>query len=161
MRTKFVLVQPKSHDVRTIHAPSPAAASARELRAAVHRLRVRRVGLDVRLALRPVEDVVRRVRDERQAELGRVLCAADVDRRGALRILLRAVDVRPRRGVKHETDVAGTAGGGSVTSHSARVSATTPSAENSSCNATPSWPAAPVTRTPVNASRIRPPARAP
>ena len=36
-----------------------------------------------------------------------MLRAADVDRRGALRIVLRAVDVRPGGGVEHETDVVG------------------------------------------------------
>ena len=46
------------------------------------------------------------------------------------------------------------AGGGSVTSHSSRVSATTPSPANSSASARPSWPPAPVTST-LRRSRSR------
>ena len=56
------------------------------------------------VALRAVEDVVGRVVDERRAELGGVLRAADVDRRRALRVVLGAVDVRPGRRVQHELD---------------------------------------------------------
>ena len=81
-----------------------------ELRAAVGAERIRRVGLDVRLALRAVEDVVGREVDERHAERGRVLRAADVDRRRALRVVLGAVDVRPGRRVQDELDAAGAAG---------------------------------------------------
>src|SRR5690242_11631975 len=68
------------------------------------RSRVRRVRLDVRVALRPVEDVVGREVDERRTELGGVLRPSDVDRRRLLRIRLRPVDVRPRRGMQDEVD---------------------------------------------------------
>ena len=71
------------------------------LRAAVGRERVRRVRLDVRRPLLPVEDVIGRVVDER-AELGSMLRAADVNRCRALRIVLGAVDVGPRSRVQHE-----------------------------------------------------------
>ena len=57
--------------------------------------------------LRAVEDVVGREVDERRAELGGVLRAADVDRRSALRVVLGAVDVRPRGRVQDELDAAG------------------------------------------------------
>ena len=75
-------VQPKSHE--RAHDPRVFARGglAVQLRPAVHRQRVRRVRLDVRRALRPVEDVVGREVDERGAELGRVLRAADVHGRG-------------------------------------------------------------------------------
>ena len=106
VRTKLWPVQPKSHDERTIHASSPAAASPCSFVRPYDGLRVRRIRLDVRLALAPVEDVVGREVDERRAELGRVLRAADVDRRRALRVGLGAVDVRPRGGVQHEIDAA-------------------------------------------------------
>ena len=73
-----------------------------QLRAAVGAERVRRVRLDVRLALRPVEDVVAREVDERQAERGDVLRAADVDGGRALRVVLGPVHVRPGRGVQDD-----------------------------------------------------------
>ena len=124
VRTKLCDVQPKSADVRTIHACSPAAASPWSFVPAVRRERVRRVRLDVRLALRPVEDVVRRERDERRAERRDVRRAADVHRGGALRIALGAVDVGPGRGVQDDVRRSSSpAGAGSVTSQSARVSA--------------------------------------
>ena len=128
----------------------------RELRAAVHRLRVRRVRLDVRLALRPVEDVVRRERDERQPSSAAccvpptLTAAAPCGSSSAPSTFVQAAawSTRPTS--------SGTAGGGSVTSHSARVSATTPSAANSSCSAAPSCPPAPVTRTRGHSSRYSP-----
>ena len=73
-----------------------------ELRAAVGRERARAVGLDVRLALAAVEDVVGRVRDDRRSERGRVRRPADVHGRSALGIRLRPVHVGPGRGVKDE-----------------------------------------------------------
>ena len=73
-----------------------------ELRAAVDGEWGRRVRLDVRCALRPVEHVVGRERHERRAERGRVRRASDVRSRRGLRIVFGAVDVRPRRSVEHE-----------------------------------------------------------
>ena len=75
---------------------------AAELRAAVDALRAGAVALDVRGALRPVEDVVGGVVDERLADRCHVLRAADVRDRGALRVVLGAVDVRPGGGVQHD-----------------------------------------------------------
>ena len=66
-------VQPKSHEERTIHASLAGGGLAVQLRAAVGAERARRVRLDVRLALRAVEDVVGRPDDERRAERGGVL----------------------------------------------------------------------------------------
>ena len=88
----------RAHDPRLLAGRRLAV----QLRPPVGAERRRRVRLDVRRALRAVEDVVARVRDERRAELGRVLRAADVDRRRPLRVVLGAVDVRPRGGVQHE-----------------------------------------------------------
>ena len=105
MRTKFFDVQPKSHEERTIHASLSRRRLTVQLRPPVDAERRRRVGLDVRLALRPVEDVVARPDDERCAELGRVLHPADVDRSRLLRLVLRAVDVRPGGGVQDEIGV--------------------------------------------------------
>ena len=76
------------------------------LRTAVGRERIRRVRLDVRRAPTPVEDVVARVVDER-AEPGSVLRSADVDCGRALRVILRAVHVRPGGGVQHEIEATG------------------------------------------------------
>jgi hypothetical protein len=70
-----------------------------QLGAAVGAERVGRIGLEIGLALRAVEDVVRRVVDERRPELGGVPRASDVDRRRALWVVLGAVDVRPRGGM--------------------------------------------------------------
>ena len=120
VRTKFCDVQPKSQELRTIHACSPAAASPCSFVRPYAESGRRRVGLDVRRALRAVEDVVARPHDERRAELRRVQDAADVHRGCGLRIVLGAVDVRPRRRVQHESAVR-PAGGGCVTSQSARV----------------------------------------
>ena len=87
------------------HDPGPLACSrfAVELRPPVRRLRVRPVRLHVRPALTAVEDVVGRVVDERRTEGGDVRSPADVDRGGALRIVLGAVDIRP--GGRMEDDV--------------------------------------------------------
>ena len=68
VRRKLCPVDPKSHDVRTTHACVTGGRLAVELRAAVRRHRVRPVRLHVRRALAPVEDVVGRVRHERQRE---------------------------------------------------------------------------------------------
>ena len=108
---------------RTIHACVAGRRLAVQLRPAVDAERVRRVRLDVRLALRAVEDVVGREVDERHAELGDVLRAADVHRRRALRVVLGAVDVRPGRRVQDELEsqAARARGSGKRTSHSARV----------------------------------------
>jgi len=90
-----------SNDPRTL----PGSRFAVELRPAVRRQRIRRVGLEVRRALRSVKNVISRERHERRAERGGVLRSTDVDRRGVLRTRLRAVDIRPGRGVQHEIDV--------------------------------------------------------
>src|SRR5206468_5596742 len=58
--------------------------------------------LDVRLALRAVEDVVGGVVDDRRAERGHVARAGDVDELCSGRVGLRAVDVRPRGSVQDE-----------------------------------------------------------
>ncbi len=73
-----------------------------KLRAPVRRHGVGPIGLDVRLALATVEDVVGRVVDERRAERGDVLRAPDVDGGGFLRVGLGAVDVGPRGRVQHQ-----------------------------------------------------------
>lgn len=75
-----------------------------ELRAAIGRSRIDGVGLGVRLALLPGEHVVGREHDEGSPELRRMLRPAHVHLRRALRIILGAVDVRPRRGVEHQVD---------------------------------------------------------
>ena len=105
MRTKLWPVSPKSHDERTIQAALARRRLAVQLRPPVGGARRRRVGLDVRRAFRPVEDVVRRVRDERRAERRRVSRAADVHGGGALRVVLGPVDVRPRGRVEHEVGI--------------------------------------------------------
>ena len=148
MRTKLCPVGPKSHELRTTQARSPAARLAVELRPAVGRERARAVGLDVRRALAAVEDVVGRVGDERRAELGRVRRAADVHLGRALRDRPR----RRRRSSRPPRAGRGRArsdrgGRGKRTSQSSRVSACTSSAANAAASATPSWPPAPVIRT--------------
>ena len=110
MRTKFVLVQPWSQELRTIQASVAGHGLGLQLRAAVDRERVRRVRLDVRLALAAVEDVVGREEDDRRAELEDVLRPADVHRGRVLRGSLRSVDVRPGRRVEHEVDLRETGG---------------------------------------------------
>ncbi len=87
---------------RTIQARSPAAASPWSFERAVGGQGVRAVGLDVRLALAAVEDVVRRVVDDRSAERDGVRRPADIDRGRALGIVLGTVDVRPGSRVQDE-----------------------------------------------------------
>ena len=82
----------------------PRHGLAVQLRPPVHGERIRRVGLDVRRPLRPVEDVVGREAHEGLAELGDVLRPADVDRRCRLRVGFGAVDVRVGGGVQDELD---------------------------------------------------------
>ena len=104
----------RAHEVAARPAEQPRRADdprvlagrglAVQLRPAVDGLRIRRIRLDVRVALAPVEHVVGGEVHERGAELGRVLRAADVDGRGALRVGLRPVHVRPGRRVQHEVD---------------------------------------------------------
>src|SRR5262249_35517001 len=76
-------------------------ALALQLRAAVDGERPRLVRLDVRRALPPVEDVIRREVDHRRPETDDVPRTEHVDRLGAVRIDLCSVDVRPRRRVEH------------------------------------------------------------
>ena len=76
--------------------PRRAASTVRRRRAG------RRVRLQVRRGLPAVEDVVRRERDERRAELGHMLRPADVHRGGLLRIVLGRVDIRPGGGMQDE-----------------------------------------------------------
>ena len=102
VRTKLWPLGPKSHDERTISAFSPAAPSEWSFERPYAESGFGPVGLDVRRPLSPVEDVVGREVHERRAQLGRVARAAHVRRRRALGIVLGAVDVRPRGGVKHE-----------------------------------------------------------
>jgi hypothetical protein len=73
-----------------------------ELGLPVRRERTRLVGLDVRLALAPVEDVVGREVDDRCPEGDRVECSAFVDGEGLVALRLRTVDVRPRGRVQNE-----------------------------------------------------------
>ena len=146
----------RAEEPRRADDPGPFAGGrlAVQLRPPVRGLRVRPVRLHVRLALASVEDVVGRVVDERRAEGGDVRGAADVDRGRALRIVLGAVDVRPGGRVEDDVGLLEAAGSGSSTSQSARASATTPSAANSSASARPSCPPAPVTRyTPAGPAR--------
>ena len=120
MRTKFVPVQPKSHDVRTIHAPSPAAASPCSFVRPYTDSGFGASDSTYGVALRPVEDVVGREVDERRAELRRVLRAADVDRRGVLRVASApSTSVHAAACSTRSTSPSG--GGGNVTSQSARV----------------------------------------
>jgi hypothetical protein len=93
VRTKLWPVGPKSHEERTIQAFAPAGASPWSFERPYADCRVRAVGLDVRVALGAVEDVVGRVVDDRGAERRCVRRPADVDRRCALRIVLGTVDV--------------------------------------------------------------------
>ena len=103
VRRKLCPVEPKSHDVRTIHAsarrqPRRGASSART------RTWIRPVGLDVRRALATVEDVIGRERHERER---RALPRSPSRRRSLprpLRIGLRAVDVGPGRRMEHEVE---------------------------------------------------------
>ena len=98
----------------------PDLPLALELRRAVDRERVRHVGLDVRLALRPVEDVVGRVVDDGRAELDDAPRAERRSRsRSPGRILLR--DDRPssRRRVEDEIRGRSAPAGLEVTSSSA------------------------------------------
>ena len=130
--------------MRTIQASSPAAASPCSFVRPYADCGIRRVRLDVRLALPAVEDVVGREVDERRAELGGVLRAADVDRRRLLRVGLGPVDVGPRGRVQHEVGRAERRrrqrhvplGARQPDAHRRR----TPRA-----SAAPSWPPAPVT----------------
>ena len=73
-----------------------------QLRAAVGRLRVRSVRLDVGLPLPSVEDIVGREVDDWCAERGDVRGATDVDRRSSPGILLSSVDIGPRRRVERQ-----------------------------------------------------------
>ena len=98
------VVPGRAEEPRAPHDPGVLAGRglAVELRPPVGGQRARAVRLDVRRSLAAVEDVVGGVRDERRPELRRVRRAADVHLRGPLRIVLGAVDVRPRGGVQHE-----------------------------------------------------------
>jgi hypothetical protein len=75
--TKFVRARRRARRARR-STRAPGRALAVQLRAAVRGQRARRIGLDVRLALRAVEDVIGRVVDERRAELRCMTRAADV-----------------------------------------------------------------------------------
>ena len=100
VRTKFFDVAPNSHETANDPRLLAGCRLAVQLRPAVRRERRRCVGLDVRLALEPVEDVVGRPHDERSTELRSVLDTADVHGSRALRVILGAVDVRPRSRVE-------------------------------------------------------------
>src|SRR6185437_4313943 len=89
--------QHRAHEVRARPAEQPRAAHdprpltggglAQQLRPAVYRTRGRRIRLEIRRTLLSGEDVVGREVDERRAELGGMLRAADVRRGGALWIV--------------------------------------------------------------------------
>src|SRR5438552_3449460 len=104
-------VEHRADEVAPARAEEPGAAHdpalehlalAGELRPAVDRERVRLVRLDVRLALRPVEDVVGREIDNRRAERDHVARAGDVDRLRPGRVRLRPVHVGPGRRVEDQ-----------------------------------------------------------
>jgi len=80
----------------------PHLALALELRAPVHREGIRLVGLDIRLALSSVEDVVRGVVDDRRAERDDVRRSVDVDELCSIRVALGTVDVGPSRSMQYE-----------------------------------------------------------
>ena len=92
----------RATSVRTIHASSPAAPSPWSFVRPYAESGLGPVRLDVRLALRPVEDVVGREGDERRAERRRIRGAGDVDGGCALRVLLGPVDVRPGGGMQDQ-----------------------------------------------------------
>ena len=102
MRRKFFEVGPNSHDVRTIQARSPAAPSPYSFVRPYAPSGDGASDSTYGEAFAPVEDVVARPHDERSAERGRVLGAADVDGGSLLRVVLGAVDVGPGRRVQHE-----------------------------------------------------------
>ena len=129
-----------AHDPRLLSC----RALAEQLRASVRRDRVRRVGLDVRLDLAAVEDVIGGVVNERGAELRDVARAADVDGGRLLRVVLCAVDIRPGGCVENELR-SGELGRrkrhvplGTGQCHRGR--------ETPRASAWPSWPPAPVIR---------------
>ncbi len=76
-----------------------------QLRPAVGRERIRSVRLDVRVALRAVEDVVGGVVDDRSAELRGMGRPADVDGRCVLRMRLCSIDIGPRGRMQDEPDL--------------------------------------------------------
>ena len=80
--TKFLPVQPKSHDERTIQ-PSPTSRSPSSFVRPYSETGFRLVRLDVRPALAAVEDVVGREVDDRSAERDDVSGPIDVDSRCA------------------------------------------------------------------------------
>ena len=141
VRTKLWPVRPKSHE----RADDPAHAApllSGELGAAVGGERCSRVGLEVRLALGAVEDVVGGEVDDGSAERGDVARALDVRAEGAAR--------RPRRRRRRSRRPHGGRGRYGrrrrrVTSSSDRVRAS--AYGNASRSAAPSWPPAPVIRT--------------
>ena len=147
VRTKFEPRRPE--EPRAAHDPRLLARGglAVKLRAAVRGGGVRAVGLDVRLPLAPVEDVVARVR--RRA-------APRAPRRGSCRRRSprpRPAD-RPRRRRRPSRRPCAARGRARAPPAPARrrpsrraSSATISSAANSSASAWPSWPPAPVIRT--------------
>ena len=160
--------QHRPHEVLRRLAEQPRAADdprlaagrrlAVQLRTSVGAERSRRVRLQIRRGLPAVEDVVRRERDERRAELGRHAASL---RRSPRRP--PAAPPRPRRHPSRPrhagraTASPELAGGGSVTSQSARVRPV--ASGNASSSECPSCPAAPVTRVPVRGTQPRRAAR--
>ena len=94
----------RAEEPRAAHDPGALAGRGLgvQLRAPVGRKWRRAVRLHVGRSLAAVEDVVRRVRDQWSAELRGMRGAADVHLCRALGIVLRAVDVRPGRGMQDE-----------------------------------------------------------
>ena len=132
-----------AEEPRAAHDPALAhLALALELRAAVDRERARLVGLDVRLALRAVEDVVGRVVDDRHAERGDVARAVHVRRARAPAGSDSAPSTSVQAAACRTRSVS--AENGCVTSSSARVRAS--ASGKASRSAAPSWPPAPVIR---------------
>ena len=128
---------------RAAHDPALAhLALALELRPAVDRERARLVGLDVRLALRAVEDVVGRVVDDRHAQRDDVARAVTLTSRAPA-----GSDSAPSTSVQAAACRTRSASveNGCVTSSSARVRAS--ASGKASRSAAPSWPPAPVIRT--------------
>ena len=97
------VVSRRAEEPRRAHDPAvPHLLLALELRPRVHAERIRRVALDVRLALRAVEDVVGREVDDRRTECDHVPRPIDVHPPSALRVGLGVVHLRPGGGVEHE-----------------------------------------------------------
>ena len=150
---------PHTHDVRTIVDAGVELALPAELRPAVHRLRVRRVPLDVRLGLGAVEHVVGATRRQTGAPTRRAASAtwrvpSALTRKAVSGSASQRVDRGPRRRV-HDRVGAGVRRSRRARRRGRRRRArrwstamtSCPAAAKRSTSSVPSWPPAPVTRT--------------